>query len=37
LVLESDPPIQGQMDGDTFGETPVEISLLPRALSVFVP
>ncbi len=37
LVLESDPPIQGQMDGDTFGATPVEISLLPRALPVFVP
>jgi YegS/Rv2252/BmrU family lipid kinase len=37
LVLESDPPIQGQMDGDTFGGTPVEISLLPRALPVFVP
>ncbi len=37
LVLESDPPIQGQMDGDTFGETPVEISLLSRALPVFVP
>jgi len=37
LVLESDPPIQGQMDGDTFGETPVEISLLPCALPIFVP
>ena len=37
LVLESDPPIQGQMDGDAFGATPIEISLLPSALSVFVP
>ncbi len=37
LVLESDPPIQGQMDGDTFGETPMEISLLPHALPLFVP
>ena len=27
LVLESEPPIQGQMDGDTFGGTPIEISL----------
>ncbi len=37
LLLESDPPIQGQMDGDTFGGTPVEISVVPRALTVFVP
>ena len=37
LRLESDPPIHGQMDGDTFGATPVEISLLPRALPIFVP
>lgn len=37
LVLESDPPIQGQMDGDSFGHTPIEISLLPHALSIFVP
>ena len=37
LILESDPPIQGQLDGDTFGMTPLEISVLPRALSIFVP
>ena len=37
LTLESDPPIQGQMDGDMFGGTPIEISVIPRALSVFVP
>ena len=37
LRLESDPPIHGQIDGDTFGATPVEISLLPRALPIFVP
>lgn len=37
LILESDPPIQGQLDGDTFGRTPLEISVLPGALSVFVP
>jgi len=37
LVLESDPPIQGQMDGDTFGETPIEIFVVPRALPIFVP
>lgn len=37
LVLESDPPIQGQMDGDRFGGTPIEISVVPSALPVFVP
>ncbi len=37
LVLDSEPPIQGQLDGDTFGGTPIEISLLPSALPVFVP
>jgi diacylglycerol kinase (ATP) len=37
LILESDPPIQGQVDGDTFGMTPLTISVVPRALSVFVP
>ncbi len=37
VVLASDPPIQGQLDGDTFGQTPLEISVVPRVLSVFVP
>ena len=37
LILESDPPIQGQVDGDTFGMTPLTISIVPCALSVFVP
>jgi len=37
IVIHSDPPIHGQLDGDTFGETPLEISILPRILPVFVP
>lgn len=37
IVIYSDPPIQGQLDGETFGQTPLEISVLPRALPVFVP
>lgn len=37
IGLVSDPPIQGQIDGETFGGTPLEITLLPRALPVFVP
>ena len=37
IGLVSDPPIQGQIDGETFGGTPLEITLLPRALPIFVP
>ena len=37
IKIESDPPIQGQLDGENHGMTPLEITLLPRALSVFVP
>ena len=37
LILESDPPIQAQLDGDTFGGTPMEISVVPSALPLFVP
>lgn len=37
IRLESDPPIAGQLDGDLFGETPVEIDVIPKALEIFVP
>ena len=37
IGLASDPPIQGQLDGEVFGQTPLEISILPRVLPVFVP
>ena len=37
IGLASDPPIQGQLDGETFGGTPLEITLLPRVLPIFVP
>ncbi len=37
ITLSSDPPISGQLDGETFGETPVTIRIIPSALSVFVP
>ena len=37
ITLSSDPPISGQVDGETFGETPVTIRIVPSALSVFVP
>lgn len=35
--IESDPPIAGQLDGDLFGKTPVEIEVAPKALEIFVP
>ena len=37
IKIASDPPIQGQLDGETHGTTPLEITLMPGALSVFVP
>ena len=36
IALTSDPPISGQLDGDSLGETPVILTLLPRALPVLV-
>ena len=36
ITLASDPPVFGQLDGDGIGETPVTITLLPRALPVLV-
>ncbi len=35
--LDSEPPIQGQIDGDMFRRTPVGIELVPKVLPVFVP
>ena len=37
MTVQSDPPIQGQLDGETFGGTPVDISIVPRILPIFVP
>lgn len=37
IELSSDPPISGQLDGESFGETPVTIRIVPQALQVFVP
>ena len=37
IKISSDPPIQGQIDGDMFRETPVTIEVAPKALTVFVP
>jgi YegS/Rv2252/BmrU family lipid kinase len=37
LRFECDPPVCVQVDGDPAGETPVEIGMVPGALSVLVP
>ena len=34
VLLESDKPIPVQMDGDFFGYTPVDVSVVPQALSI---
>ena len=35
--IESDVPVPVQVDGDAFGETPLEVSLRPGAARVLVP
>jgi len=37
IVLRSDGDVPVQVDGDFVGFLPVEVSVLPRSLSVFVP
>ena len=35
--IECDPPLALQLDGDPAGMTPVEVEILPRALTVLAP
>jgi diacylglycerol kinase (ATP) len=37
IEIEATPPIQVQVDGDMFGQTPLVLEALPGALTVFVP
>lgn len=37
LAIKSEPEVHVQLDGDAFGTTPVDVSLVPSALSVIVP
>lgn len=37
IAVESEPPVQAQLDGDVIGLTPLTIEVVPKALSVFVP
>jgi diacylglycerol kinase (ATP) len=37
VVIETDPPLPVQFDGDVDGETPVRLAMMPGALQVVVP
>ena len=37
VKVESSPPIPIQLDGDEWGTTPAQLSMLPSVLDVFVP
>jgi YegS/Rv2252/BmrU family lipid kinase len=37
ISFHCDPPVAVQLDGDHVGETPTEITIAPKALSVVVP
>lgn len=37
IRVESYPPVKMQLDGDVYGESPVDISILPRALRLIAP
>ncbi|MDD2485831.1 MAG: diacylglycerol kinase family lipid kinase [bacterium] len=37
VVIESEPEIMMQLDGDIFGTTPAEVSIIPRSLPLMVP
>jgi len=37
VLVESDPPVPVQLDGDEWGTTPLELKLLPGVLKVLAP
>ncbi|MCZ7546290.1 MAG: diacylglycerol kinase family lipid kinase [Anaerolineae bacterium] len=37
IVVEADPPQPVQVDGDHFGETPIAVSVMPKAIRVIAP
>ncbi len=37
ITLSSEPPISGHLDGEMFSATPITITIVPQALTVFVP
>lgn len=37
IIIKSNPPMQIQVDGDSFGTTPANISIKHRNLSLFMP
>jgi len=37
VKIESAPPMPLMADGDEFGETPIELSIVSRALNICIP
>ncbi len=37
ITVSAAPPVFAQLDGDSWGETPLTIELRPKALQIFVP
>jgi diacylglycerol kinase family enzyme len=37
LSIDCDPPVAVQLDGDYAGQTPTEITIAPKSLTVVVP
>ncbi|MDR3710707.1 MAG: diacylglycerol kinase family lipid kinase [Capsulimonadaceae bacterium] len=37
IVIDADPPLAAQIDGDTAGQTPMTIELVEKSLSVLAP
>lgn len=37
LVVEADPPMEVQADGELIGHTPAQLEVVPRALRVLIP
>lgn len=37
VLVKSDPEILAQLDGDSFGSTPIEVTILPHILPVMMP
>jgi diacylglycerol kinase family enzyme len=37
VLIESEPPVPVQLDGDEWGQTPVQLGITPAALQVLAP
>lgn len=37
IVVESDPPVYAEVEGELLGQTPIQIKLIPSALKIIMP